>query len=280
LIYVRKGEGRLTFRLMPFAIGLYEEQLPRMDRELAELFEAYLQEARGGGIYGSPSLSRVIPVAEAVPVDVEVYPYERASVLLQGAKAWAVRNCICRVQQQLIGAGCDHAVESCLVFAPVEGAFDHSQVDRAITKEEALQILEQTEEAGLVHTTGNYRDGMNYICNCCSCCCGILRGATEFGIMSAIAHSGFQAIVDAEVCSGCGDCLERCGFGALSLPDEVCVVEVQRCMGCGQCTTVCPSDALYIIRRPEGEMPPLAADRHEWTHQRAQARGMSLSEIQ
>jgi Pyruvate/2-oxoacid:ferredoxin oxidoreductase delta subunit len=280
LIYVGKGEGQLTFALMPFAVGVYEEQLPRMDVELAQLFEEYLQQSRGNTIYGPTPLHRVIPVEEAVPVDMAIYPYERASELIKSAKSWAVRDCICRVQKRLIEAGCDHVVENCLVFAPVEGAFERSTVNRATTKDEALRILRETEEAGLVHTTGNYRDGHSYICNCCGCCCGILRGVTEFGILSAVGHSDWRAAVDVGACAGCGDCLEWCQFSAISLDDGVCVVDNVRCVGCGQCATACPNGALQVVRRPEHELPPLAADRHEWMAQRARARGISLSEIQ
>lgn len=276
LIYAGKGEAGLAFRLMPFVVGVYEEQLPRMDAELAELFEAYLQESRGSTIYGPTPVHRVIVVQEAIPVDVEVFPYESASALLEGAKAWAVRDCICRVQKRLIGEGCDHPIENCLVFAPMENAFDHSKVDRAISKEEALRILTETEEAGLVHSTGNYRDRQNYICNCCTCSCGILRGIAEFGVLSAVAHSKFRAVSDSGICAGCGDCVERCQFGALSVPEDVCVVDVIRCVGCGQCVTVCPTDALQMAQRSEGEMPPLAANRREWMAQRAQARGITL----
>lgn len=280
LIVAGRGEGKLTFRLMPFVVGIYEEQLPRIDAELAELFEAYLQETRGGHIYGAPPVHRVIPVEEVIPVDLEIFPYERASALLEGAKSWAVRDCICRVQRRLIGKGCDHPVENCLIFAPVEGAFDHSKVDRAITKEEALQLLLEAEEAGLVHTTGNYRDNHKYICNCCTCSCGILRGVAEFGILSAVAHSDFRAVADAELCAGCGDCVEQCQFGALTLFDDICTLDPSRCVGCGQCIAVCPTDALQMTRRPEGEVSPLTADRHDWTVQRAHERGISLSDIQ
>jgi len=65
----------------------------------------------------------------------EVYPYEKASNLIENAKAWGVRDCICRVQKKLIGDPCDHPLENCLVFAPVEGYFDNSEVDRSISKE-------------------------------------------------------------------------------------------------------------------------------------------------
>ena len=54
LILARRGEGQLVFGLMPFVVGFYEEQLPRMDEELALLFEQYLQESREGRSPGTP----------------------------------------------------------------------------------------------------------------------------------------------------------------------------------------------------------------------------------
>ncbi len=279
-IRIKKDKGQLAFGLRPFVVGFYEEQLPRLDVELATLFEQYLQETGGAGIVrDAPAIHRVIPVGEAIPVHLEIFPYEHATELLENAKSWAVRDCICRVQQKLVGKGCDRPIENCLIFAPVEGVFDHSEVDRAITKEEALRILYETEEAGLVHSTGNYRDGHNYICNCCTCCCGVLRSIAEFGVPTAAVRSDFHTVVDAEMCIGCGDCLERCQFGALSLPDDVCVVDYSRCAGCGLCATVCPTEALYLERRPEGEVPVPPADITEWMVQRAQERGISISDV-
>ena len=280
LIRIKRGKGELLFGLMPFAVGFYEEQLPRLDAELALLVEEYFQETGGAGISSStPAMQRVIPVEESIPFELEIFPHERASDLIEHAKSWGVRDCICRVQQRLVGEGCDHPVENCLVFAPVEGAFDHSQVDRAITKEEALQILHEAEDAGLVHSTGNYVGPHNYICNCCTCCCGILRGVAEFGIPTAVAKADFRAVVDAEACIACGDCIARCQFGALAVPDDVCVVDEVRCVGCGVCATVCPTDALSLVRREPGEVPPPPADVREWGARRAKARGISLAEV-
>jgi electron transport complex protein RnfB len=279
LIRAKKGQGQLTFGLMPFVVGIYEEQLPRMDAELAALFEEYYQETRAGITRDAPSVHRVIPVEKAIPFEPEIFPYERASELLEGAQSWGVRDCICRVQQRLVGKGCERPVQNCLVFAPVEGAFDHSQATRPITKEEALHILDEAEEAGLIHSAANYRDQHFYICNCCTCCCGVMRGIAEFGIPTAIAHSDFRAVVDAEVCSACGDCLERCQFAALSIPEWVCEVDYARCVGCGLCATACSTGALYLERRPEGEVPPPPADIKEWMVQRAQERSISIFDI-
>ncbi len=280
LIRIKRGQGQLLFGLMPFVVGFYEEQLPRMDQELAALVERYLQETQGAGITEhTPALHRVIPVEESIPFELEIFPYERASRLLESARSWGVRDCICRVQQRLVGKGCDYPVESCLVFAPVEGAFDHSEVDRAIGKEEALQILTEAEEAGLVHSTGNYQGPHFYICNCCTCCCGILRGVAEFGVPTAVAKADFQAVVDVDVCAGCGDCMERCQFGALSVPEDTCDVDLVRCVGCGLCAAVCPTGALELERRPAGEVPPPPKDIKDWGMQRAAQRGIPLDEV-
>jgi ferredoxin len=273
LIDLKKGEGEFGFALKPFVVGFYETQLPRMDGELAALFDRYFSETQGDILRDVPALHRVIPVGQAVPFQIEIQPYERANALLEGALSWGVRDCICRVQQRMVGKGCGRPVETCLVFAPVENAFARSTVDRVIAKEEALRILRATEEAGLVHTAGNYRDGIDYICNCCTCCCGILRGIAEFGIMMAVARSDFHMVVETETCSGCGLCVERCQFNALSNPDGVVVVDYGKCMGCGLCVVVCSADALRLERRPSGEIPRPPANISEWRSQRAAVQG-------
>ncbi len=281
LIDARKKKGQLAFKLIPFVFGIYEHQLPRMDVEMATLFEEYYQESRGGALIGAtPAVHRVVPVEEAIPSDLEIFPYERATELIEDAKSWSVRDCICRVQQKLVGKEkCEHPIENCIAFAPVENAFENSRGGRAISKQEALRILHEAEEAGMVHSTGNYRDGRFYVCNCCTCGCGLLRGIAEFGIPTAIARSDFNAVVLVEECIGCEDCVERCQFGALSVPDDVCVVDYARCVGCGLCVAACPSDALCLERRSEDETPPFPANDREWTAWRAQERGISMADI-
>lgn len=273
LIDLKKGEGEFVFALKPFVVGFYETQLSRMDAEMATLFDQYFAETRGGILRDVPSLHRVIPVGKAIAFQIEIHPYERAGDLLEGARSWAVRDCICRVQQRLVGKGCDRPVEACLVFSQIENAFDRSKVDRVITKEEALQILLTTEKAGLVHTAGNYRDGIDYICNCCTCCCGILRGIAEFGITTAVARSDFHIVAETESCTACGNCVDRCQFKALSIPDGAVVVDYKQCVGCGLCVAVCSTDALRLERRPSGEMSPPPADISEWRSQRIALQG-------
>jgi electron transport complex protein RnfB len=278
-IRARKVEDRLVFGLRPFIVGIYEDQLPRLDQELAALCEQYLQETSGSMLGDPPSVHRVVPVNQAIRVDLEVFPHERAVELIENAKSWGVRQCICRVQQQVLGKGCGHPVENCIIFAPFEDAFEKSEITRPIAKEDALRLLQEAKEAGLIHCTANHRDQHFYICNCCTCCCAIMRGVVEWGNPEAIARSEFRPVVDAEVCTGCESCLERCQFGALSVPDGICMVDYDRCVGCGQCVAICPSEAMSLERRTRGEVPEIPADEEEWMTRRAQERGIDIWEI-
>lgn len=270
MILFSKGQSGLVFGLMPFVVGFYEELLPRLDKEIAELFEQYFQETEGMIAGKGLSVHRVIPVQESIDFEMEVFPFEKASDLLENALSWGVRDCICRVQKELIGDPCDHPKENCLVFAPVEGAFDNSDVERAIDKQEALKILHEAEDAGLVHTTGNYQDPNYYICNCCTCSCGILRSVAEFNNITGIARSDFLAAVDEDLCTACGDCFERCQFNALNVDGPVCEVDSTFCVGCGLCVPVCPDDALLLVRRQVGEVALPPQDPNTWGAIRAE----------
>jgi heterodisulfide reductase subunit A-like polyferredoxin len=103
----------------------------------------------------------------------------------------------------------------------------------------------------------------------------VLRSVAEFSIPTAVASSDFVAVVDSDLCIGCGDCLGRCQFGALAVPGEACLVDAGRCVGCGLCATVCPTEALSLQRRSQGEIPPPPDNFRDWMGRRAKARGLS-----
>jgi Fe-S-cluster-containing hydrogenase component 2 len=273
-----KGEQR-KFGLVPFVVGVYEAQLDRIDEELALLFEEYYQDFAKEALGKSPSIHKVIPVEKSIPVEVQVFPYEQASALLDKAKSFGVLKCVCRVQKSLVGEPCQYPVEICLAFSPFEGSFDNNQVVRAITKKEAFQILQKAEEAGLIHSSTNVREGHSYICNCCTCCCGIMRGISQLGIENSVAKSDFYAQVDPETCMGCGTCIERCQFSAPSLQDNICGVDQTHCVGCGLCVMTCQSGAMRLVRKPKDETSPTPQNREEWMKRRAESRGISLQEI-
>jgi electron transport complex protein RnfB len=152
-------------------------------------------------------------------------------------------------------------------------------VGRAIGVEEALRILQQAADAGLVHSSGNYRNGNHYICNCCTCCCAVLRAVAEFSMPTAIARSDFTMTADEEACIACESCVDLCQFGALAVPDDTCVVDDGRCVGCGVCASACPVDALSLCRRAADQHVPVPVNEHAWMRERAEKRGISLSDV-
>jgi MinD superfamily P-loop ATPase len=86
------------------------------------------------------------------------------------------------------------------------------------------------------------------ICNCCSCCCGAMEAQRNGTPM--IASSGYVAVVDAELCAGCGECAEVCQFAAISVDDGLARVNGSACMGCGVCVAHCPQEAVSLLRDP------------------------------
>ena len=223
-----------------------------------------------------PSVHRVIPIEKNIPVNIEVMPYEKASTYVESSKAWGVLNCICRLQKRLIGEGCHHSVENCLVFSSKENQFKKSDYIRAIDKQEAYKILEQAHEEGLVHSTSNTQDEVTYICNCCTCSCGVMRSIAEHDNLNALAASDFEISIDSHSCSGCGDCIEPCQFDALSLIDDCCQIGVSRCFGCGICISHCPTESLQLKLKVENLKTTPPKNELEWLEVRSKNRGLDF----
>jgi len=273
LIAIGKTEGGLGFGLMPFIVGFYEMQVGSMDKELARLAEDYFQQAFIHALKVQPPFHRVIPVGESVRNTMEIHPYESASALVNAAQAWGVLDCICRKQKALIGEACDHPLDVCMAFAEIPGAFDNNPAIRAVSREESLATLERAAKAGLVHSVSNNQRGIQYICNCCTCSCGILRGMASLGMANVVARSAFVNTVDEMLCNGCETCLDYCQFDALKV-EAVLQINSLRCVGCGVCVASCPSEALALVRRPEEEILPIPETLADWGAQRASARGL------
>ncbi len=56
------------------------------------------------------------------------------------------------------------------------------------------------------------------------------------------------AVVDEDICVGCGTCESICPFGALSLKEGVMRVNDVVCKGCGSCGSACPSGAISMVQ--------------------------------
>ena len=273
---INKGLG---YGILPFVVGIYEFQIGRMDAEMAHLFEDYYQQAFGTILKVQPTFHRVVPIEENIKNDMAIQPFESASQIVDKAQAWGVLDCICRLQKKLIGDPCEHPLDVCMVLGNRPGMFDHSEVIKAQSREEAHHTLHRAAEAGLVHTVSNSQEDIAYICNCCTCSCGILRGMSEMGIADVIARSPFVNQVNQDLCIGCEDCVEACQFGALTLVDDLMTVNEMRCVGCGVCVMFCLEGALSMIRRSEDEILPVPIDERAWSIQRAKTRGVDIEQM-
>jgi len=267
------------FKMVPWAFGIYEFQLPHMDRELAEMCEAYMK------VYGpeffkrTPQLMQVVPIEREIPGKHEALTYEKVSAIVENGQSFLVNDCICKKEQGLLENRCDKPMEVCLGIAPVPHVFDNATSGRSISKEEAYAVLNMSEEAGLVHLTWNVQNGHFFICNCCGCCCGVLRGINDLNIpASKVVNSYFFAEIDPDACEGCGTCAdERCQVNAIEEGEDAYQVVRERCIGCGLCVSTCPAEAIRLMRKPGQELMPPPDNEMAWYEARANERGIDIS---
>ncbi len=268
--------GQQVFMLFPFVIGIYEFQLHRMDQELARLFEEYAPRLLGTFGMHEPAVTRVVPVSTEVLGEHEVRRYEDVMRLVREAKSFQVAECICRKERALEGHPCTHTVEICLSLSPEEDAFEKYARGKVISREEAIRLLEKAEQEGLVHCTYNVAEGQAFICNCCPCCCGLLRGVKELQAPYLLARSNFVAAIDADTCAACGLCAEeRCPMDAIAEEaDGAYRVLSDRCIGCGVCAPTCPTGSIRLVPRAESDRTEPPPNLIEWNLKRAASRGM------
>jgi ferredoxin len=267
----RRGKPPL-YLAQQFVVGFWEGQVNRLDRELVEDFEEYLPTFSDADLWRKAPQLRTVPVGESISPQTEVMSYERVEELVRAYDTFSVANCICRQEFHLLGEGCDKPEESCLAMGLTAKHTVHSGRGRAISQEEALAILRQAEEAGLVLQPANDKKSMN-ICTCCGCCCGILRSAKRHPKPASIVSSPFVAVLDVESCEGCGTCETRCQMEAVYLDNGAATLDLDRCIGCGLCVTTCPTGALSLLRKPEAEQPYVPENIVESRIKVGQARG-------
>jgi ferredoxin len=231
-------------------------------RPFLDLWQRFMEEewpdfARRHVQTAKKPVTRIIPVQRSVEAGKQqILDRDSVDRIVQSAEVLAVTRCTCRV----IARKCDRPVEVCL---QVNNAARYS-IDRGsgreVTQAEALKILRECEEQGLVHITMNKMHVGHFICNCCPCCCQTLPLIIREGLWIS-DPSRFQAEIDPAVCVFCEACKERCYFSALvemvnTNGDPVMAVIAEKCMGCGLCYGNCPEKAITLKEvRDRGFIP-------------------------
>jgi ferredoxin len=256
---------------LQYVIGIWEFHVNDLDTGLIKDMNEYLPTLFDKNWKKGPQL-RTIPVGRSITPELEVLPYEQAQALVRAQKKFLVAPCICRREHKMVGKGCDKPIETCLVFGGGADYYERNGLGRIIDKEEALEILEKADEAGLVLQPSNARRIVN-ICCCCGCCCQVLKNLKRYPKPAALVSTPFVAAVDTDTCEACGTCVERCQMEALRLEDDCVVLDSDRCIGCGLCVSTCPTDSLSLQRKPEAEQAEIPKNMTESYIKLARERG-------
>jgi NADPH-dependent glutamate synthase beta subunit-like oxidoreductase len=195
--------------------------------QIAQAFEAYGRvrgPATAGNFPVGIGLMRVIPIESAIDGNSRKDSYEEVSQYLNDNTVFSVSDCSCRTVREVMGEGCGHLKENmCIQMGHAAEYYIRTGRGRAITREEAHEIILRAEENGLVHQIPN-TDGpgkTHAICNCCGCSCLSLRTAEMF-INTDMVRSNYVSHIDKDKCVACGECVEACPVNALQLGQKIC----------------------------------------------------------
>jgi len=257
LVFAREKDGVWGYALLPIMPGIFE--FPYMKAEktdtlarLGEVWSRYLKTHATEMDQSKATFARVVPIQEEVEGEAVVLTYEKVYDLIDKASVVGLANCACRNAF----ANCDGPLEACMVFEETCTYLVERGFARYITKDEMKKLLREFDELGLVHNVNNSQDKLQFVCNCCSCCCGFLRTVRELELPGFLASSGFLAECDEGLCAGCAVCEDRCPMDAIEIVDDVAVVDEPRCIGCALCVTGCETDAMRLKRRDEVPVVP------------------------
>ena len=257
LFRVRKGEN-VRYAAVPYVVGIFEFQLNHADEEFARDNEEYFESTFGKTIMGFQTpVMRTIPIDRQLVVDYPVAPFEDVLEIIDNQKTIALAPCICRTTKDLIGERCDKPLEACFSFGSHAAYYVENGMGRYISKTEAKEIVIANEKAGLVMQPFNSQKAGG-MCSCCGCCCGVLRSIKAQPVPADAVRSNYFAVVDADECTGCETCIDRCQMDAITMADDISQVDLDRCIGCGLCITTCPVDALSLIKKADDQLyePP------------------------
>lgn len=235
------------------------EDTPRA-RKMALLVAKYFGRQVTREAYGSETKAfRYIPVGKSIRADLQaVYPAQLMQDVILKAKRIAVAHCPCRVGYRMVGRTCEHPTEVCMKFDELADFIIDRGLARELSKEQALDVIRVTEEAGLVHFVDNAEGEIKHNCNCCGCACWNVGNIRRRKIpRDAIMATYFMRDTDLEECIGCGECARICPVEAVQMSDGQPVTDSEWCIGCGVCATVCPADAALLKVREDmaGESP-------------------------
>ncbi len=196
------------------------------------------------------SEEKEIDVNMVVPDPREILPIDVISEMIKREDLIVVADCYCRSTKNLLDEVCGHPLETCFYFNRLAKIKLESGYARQIDYEEAMRILRNCEDQGLVHNVSNCDGEIETLCNCCNCSCAVMR-AIKRGQTNVGGPSRFVVAFDEDTCTYCGLCLDVCNVDNIQIADGKLSIDFANCIGCGQCVSHCPEVSLYLILRED-----------------------------
>jgi ferredoxin len=277
LLDTENEEGVQTWVLPPPMAGFFEFSLMRTrgdidQKVLSELFYQYLNVeedfVRELFADGETRLGRAFVQEPALPEEpgLLILDYERATEVIRTASVRGVSTCYCRHKMGHLGRACDAPLEICMTFnGSAESLVKHGHA-RAVDVQEGLDLLREAWERSLVQFGSNVREEVNFICNCCGCCCEAMHAARRFSLLQPVHTTNFLPVVSEEGCTGCGRCADVCPVEAMTLVSandpakpkkRTARLREEICLGCGVCVRACREGLIRLTSRPERVITPL-----------------------
>ena len=195
-----------------------------------------------------------------------ILDYERASHVIDSATAMGVGICYCRHKMQHVGKDCAAPKDICMTFNGCAQSLIRHGYARAVDKLEGMDLLAQAYANNLVQFGENVREQVNFICNCCGCCCEAMIAARKFGMMTPVHTTNFIPHIQLDQCNGCNKCAHACPVEAMSMvsandphyPNKrKAKLNKEICLGCGVCARVCPQHGITLEPRAERVITPI-----------------------
>lgn len=276
LLDMQAPDGATHYVLPPPMAGFFEFSLMRLrgdvdQKLLAELYFQYInveEEFITALFMSETHLGRAFVNEEAMSLDhsLTVLDYERASEVVCSATHRSVGICYCRHKMKHMDRACAAPLDICMTFNSTGATLARHGYAREIDANECLDLLQEARDRGLVQFGENVQAGVNFICNCCGCCCEAMIAARRVGFTNAVQTTNFLPVVDEAACNGCGKCVTACPVEAMSLVStndphhpklRKARVDTSRCLGCGVCVRACSRHSLQLVERPQRVLTPV-----------------------